>query len=130
MAIFALIIGYTSINLIRPQTKASLDTTVTTLVSDIKEQQIQAMAGDSASAFGIYFESNKYTLFKGGIYNPLSSSNFAINLDQGLSINTTASVVFTQRSGETSPTSFILKNNTSNEQKTITINSFGAVTIQ
>src|SRR3989344_9266975 len=65
MGIFALMLGFTSINLIRPQTQANLDTTVTTLVSDLKEQQIRAMTGDGPSDYGVNFEPGRYTLFTG-----------------------------------------------------------------
>lgn len=141
MGIFALMLGFASINLLRPQTQASLDTTVKTLVSDIRVQQIKAMAGDtqdtgSALDHGIYLESNRYTLFRGA-YNPTEPSNFIINLETGLQLTTTlpsSQIVFSKRSGEISgfvagQNTITLQNTQSAEQKIITINRYGAVTI-
>ena len=130
MGIFAIMFGFASINLLRPQTQATLDTIVTTLVSDLKEQQIRAMTGDGPSAYGVYFEPSRYPLFTGPIYSASAADNFSVNMEEGITISPTTSVVFAQRSGETTTTTFTITNTNSGEQKTITINILGAVTIQ
>ena len=131
MGIFAIMIGFTSINLIRPQTTSSLYTTIDQINSDLKQQQIRAMSGDGASSYGVYFETNRYTLFTGSAYSVGASDNFIVNLEGGITIsNPQTSVVFAQRSGETTSTSFTITNTNSGEQKIITINSLGAITIQ
>ena len=130
MGIFALMLGFTSINLIRPQTQANLDTTVTTLVSDLKQQQIRAMSGDGPSAYGVYLEPNRYTLFTGSIYSAGATDNFSINMDGGVTLSPTTQIVFAQRSGETSTTTITVTNTNSNQTKTITINQYGAALVQ
>src|SRR3989337_3900526 len=75
MGIIAILISFMSINLLKPQTTASTSSSVQILGADIKEQQIKAMSGDSdfettTDSQGIYFESNRYTLFRGPTYAP------------------------------------------------------------
>lgn len=130
MGIFALMLGFASINLIRPQTQANLDTTVTTLISDLKGQQIRAMSGDGPSAYGVFFEQNRYTLFTGSSFSAGATDNFSVNMEGGITISPTTSVVFAQRSGETSTTSILVTNTNSNQTKTVTINQYGAASIQ
>src|SRR3989344_6035142 len=115
MGIFALMLGFASINLIRPQTQANLDTTVTTLVSDLKQQQIRAMSGDGPSAYGVYLEPNRYTLFTGSSYSAGATDNFSINMDGGVTLSPTTQIVFAQRSGETNTTTITVTNTNSNQ---------------
>ena len=130
MGIFALMVGFASINLIRPQTQASLDTTVTTIVADLKEQQIKAMTGNGASSYSVRFNNSNYILFTGSSY-PSPTDNFTINLDPNLQITPNpTTIVFAQRSGESNTTTLTVTNTASSEQKTIIINILGSVTIQ
>jgi prepilin-type N-terminal cleavage/methylation domain-containing protein len=129
MGIFAIMVGFASINLIHPQTQASLDTTLTSLVSDLKEQQIRAMTGDDKSAYGVHITANNYTLFTGSSYST-GTEYFTVSLNSGLSISTPSDIIFAQRSGETTQATFTLTNSTSSESKTIIINTLGAIKIQ
>ena len=133
-------LGFASINLIRPQTQASLDTTVKTLVTDIAQQQIKAMGGDTdgtseAIEHSIRFEANRYILFRGTIYSAAEPSNFSVNLEGSLQLSTSfpsSQVVFQKRSGEvTVPGSntVTVQNIQTGQQKIITINKYGAITI-
>lgn len=143
MAIFAIIAGFATINLIKPQTKASIEGTVTTLVSDLRQQQLKAMAGDgesqtSSQHFGVCLQTSKYTLFRGSTNCPSNSDNFDVNVGPNLSITTTlpgSSAIFTKRSGEVSgyvsgSDTITITNTASGEQKILTINRYGAITIQ
>jgi prepilin-type N-terminal cleavage/methylation domain-containing protein len=139
IGIIAIVSSFAVINLIRPQTKASLDSTLTPLVSDIKEQQLKAMVGDGSgstpSAYGIYFETNKYTIFKGNTYSLSDTNNFIVNLQGDTSITNTFTsnqIVFSQRSGEV--VGFSSPNNTltissGGDSKTITVNALGNINI-
>jgi type II secretory pathway pseudopilin PulG len=139
IGLFTILSSFAVINLIRPQTKANLDSTLTPLISDVKEQQLKAMIGDgggaSASAYGIYFESNKYTLFKGSSYTPGDANNFVVSTQGNTTISDTFvsnQVVFGQRSGEV--VSFSASGNTitltsSGDSKTITVNALGSVNV-
>lgn len=108
ITIFALLVGFTTINLLQPQTRATLGSTVTTLVADIKEQQTKAMAGDSlgsgtADNHGIYFEKTRYIIFKGPGYVVSDPTNFVVNIDPGLSLYfnlPNSQIFFSQNSGE------------------------------
>jgi len=142
MTIFAIMAGLISVNLIRPQTSASVDSVVNILVSDVKAQQIKSMVGDSdvsssAQNFGIYFESNKYTLFSGSSFIPADAKNFVVNLDTNISIvNNTflQPTIFVRRSGEvtglgTGSNSLTIQNAETGDQKIITINRLGTLTV-
>ncbi len=146
MGIFAIISTFTTINLLKPQTKASIETVASTLVSDLRQQQIKALVGDSegqasAQYFGIYFGSSSYTLFRGSSYGLDPAGDFIINLNPNITLTNTLPVspgnqiVFVKRSGEVSgyvsgSDTITLLNTASGEQKTITINRYGAITIQ
>ena len=141
MGIIAILISFITINLLKPQTTASTASAVQILEADIKEQQIKAMSGDSdgessTDSQGIYFESNRYTLFRGPNYTS-GSHYFQVDMDQNLILSNTipsSQVVFMKRSGEvanyTSGSDTITLSHTqSGEQKIITINRYGAITI-
>ena len=141
MGIIAILVSFISINLLKPQTTASIASTVQILGADIKEQQIKAMSGDtdgesSTDSQGIYFESNRYTLFRGPNYAS-GSHYFQVDMDQNLILSNTlpsSQVVFTKRSGEaanyTSGSDTITLSHTqSGEQKIITINRYGAISV-
>ena len=137
IGLFTILSSFAVINLIRPQTKANLDATVTVLISDIKEQQLKAMIGDAGGdtpgAYGVYFGTNQYTLFKGSTYSPSDTNNFVVSFQGDATSTTTfasSQVVFSQRSGEVA--SFSASNNTvtitsSGDAKTITINALGTI---
>jgi len=142
VGLFAILSSFALINLLKPQTKVSVDSTTTTLISDIKEQQLKAMAGDTdgtstSLSHGIYFQSNRYTLFRGTSYQPAENSNFTVNLDTNLTFSSitfpSTQIVFTKRSGDITgftagSNSVTIRNVLSGEQKTITINRYGVVT--
>lgn len=142
MAVFAILSGFIVVNLFRPQTQSVVNATVTTLVTELRQQQIKAMSGEtegapSAQAFGLFIEPTSYTLFKGTSYNASDPSNFKVNLDANLALSTSFSssqVIFSQLSGEVQ--SFVagqntitLTNTAGGEQKTVTINRYGVVDV-
>lgn len=140
MGLLAALSGLTIINLTRPQTRASLDGIVATLVADLRSQQIKAMAGDSltaasAQAHGVYVQSGAYTLFKGASYSSSDADNFVVQADAGVALNTTlpsTQVVFTKGSGTFSgfasgQNSITVSN--AGESKVITINRYGVVAV-
>lgn len=127
MGLVAVLSVFTTINLIRPQTKASLDITITTLVSDLRSQQTKAMIGDTGISFGIQFNPQNYVLL---------NDSFSVSLDSNLSLTTTfpsSQVNFARVSGEVS--GFVDGSNTitvssGGESKTITVNRYGVVNVQ
>jgi hypothetical protein len=103
------------------------------LRSDLKQQQLKAMDGDSTngtatpSNHGIHFESNKYTLFK-NTYNVSDTTNFIVNLDSNISITTTGDLIFTQGSGQITGLSTITLEDSFHNQRNLNINEMGVVT--
>lgn len=105
MTLFAL--AY--ITLFKTQQHLSLTSTAAVIVSEIKTQQAKAMSGNvegvsDTVSFGIHFESNKYVLFKGTVYNPADTANFPVNLEENLEFSEIkfpdSNIIFIKGSGE------------------------------
>lgn len=141
IAIMSVFFVLLSINLIGAKPKASLVTSITTFVGDVKQQQIKAMTGTTASGvsldFGMYMETNRYTLFNGSSYSPLTPTNFIVNLDDYIQFSNinlpSSSIVFNRESGEVAGFSagsntLTIKNTLDSTEKTITVNRYGVVT--
>lgn len=89
MSIIATLIGLATISLANTQQRASLNNSVQVFISDIRQQQIKAMVGDTqegatSDSYGIHTDSNKYVLFKGTSYDPVASSNFIVDLSSNI----------------------------------------------
>lgn len=142
IAIIIFLTGFMTFSLTRTQQHTSTNTTLDTIVTDIKQQQLKAMVNDTQGSGiinpqGIYFQANKYTLFDGNTYSASDPNNFIVNLDTNLQfVNITfpnSSIIFAKGSGEVSnyvsgQNTIQIKNTSSNETKTITINQYGAIT--
>lgn len=135
MSIMATLIGLTTINLVNSQQRASLSSLVQNLISDIRQQQIKAMVGDTegaadANSYGVHIDSNKYVLFRGISYDPLEISNFAVNLPNNMIFVTPGlDIIFSKVSGDiVAAASFQLQDTTNGNLKTIQINKYGVVT--
>jgi prepilin-type N-terminal cleavage/methylation domain-containing protein len=142
MGLFGVAAGLTYINFIRPQNTVSLDGAVKTLMADIKSQQTKAMAGDSGSAssaqaHGIYVQSGQYTLFKGSTYSAGDTDNFVVLAPTGVTFSTSftdTQVVFTKGSGDftgysASTNTVTVSSGPTSENKVITLNRYGAITV-
>lgn len=141
MGIFAILASFATINLIQPQTQATLNTTVPQITTDIKTQQIYAMSGESnglssPQLHGIYFGTTSYTLFAGNSYDSENPSNLEVELEQGLVIENVTfldnQVVFRRGSGEirnfdSANNTFDIRNTVSNEVINFEINRYGAI---
>jgi prepilin-type N-terminal cleavage/methylation domain-containing protein len=140
MGIILMLFGFTSFSVINTQRTVSVNGIADVLVSDLSSQQNKAMQGfgnSSGTSYGIYFEANKYTLFKGSTYSPTDLANFTVNLDKGISFaNITFqgnSVVFNPVTGEVNGfsngnNSIKILDTNGNKSVTITINRYGVVT--
>ena len=133
MGIFAILTSLATINLVSAQHTASIDTTTTTLVADLKQQQTKAMTGDTEgrsapSPYGVHFDTTKYVLFH-GTYNAADTSNFTINLEGSLRFTTTGDILFSQVSGErTGLNPIVLQDSMTTRHKSITTNTYGVIT--
>lgn len=134
------LLAMASISFLPFRSKSGLDTTALTLISDIRSQQIKAMAGDTEgrqnpASYGIHFENDSYILFHGEDFIPGDPSNFNVPLGDLETESTLPSsqIIFASKSGEVN--SFAVGQNTItirdtvlNTAKTITVNRYGVVT--
>ncbi|KKS47676.1 hypothetical protein A3J20_03175 [Candidatus Gottesmanbacteria bacterium RIFCSPLOWO2_02_FULL_42_29] len=140
MAILLVLYAILSVNISQTPEHSSLTTQMTTLVSDIKNQQLKALAGQTSegisSAYGIYFSPNSYTLFSGTSYSDASPSNITVNLNDNLTFDNVnlpqQSVVFSALTGEVTAydsgqNTLSLSNSITNDRQTLTLNAWGAV---
>lgn len=141
MFVFATLSGVVTINLLRAQSKTSLDTELSALLAEIKNQQTLAMSGNIQNGsdptdYGIYFGTNSYTVFSGSSYTVDNSTNFVVSLRNNVSFSSVSfpsnTIIFQRASGEIA--NF---NSTQNqfsiisqggEQKTVTLNRYGVFT--
>ena len=142
VTIFSLLLGLITINLLNSKQKASFNSSLTQLVSDIKQQQTSAMSLDTqgantTSAYGIYFGQTSYTLFRGSAYVATDGANFVINLGENVQFSSVSfpgsSIIFQKLSGEIlgfnpNLNSVTIKGTQNNQQKTIQINRYGVIT--
>ncbi len=138
MGIIAVLFGISSINLLGAKNKVSLNSAVNVLVTDLSQQQLKAMVGDSEgnpigpNSYGVYFDPSgtKYWLFQGAGYNPADQFNFAVTLGDNIIFSPIPStVIFTKGSGETGlANSITVKNSVTNEQRTVSLNQYGIIT--
>ncbi len=142
ITVMIILLSITTVSLEKTQHKTSLGTTVTTLLTDMREEQTKAMSGDTegratVDSYGLYVQQNKYTIFHGTTYNPADTTNYDVNLDPSLQFTTitlpNSSLIFFKGTGEfynfaNGSNTFTLKNTVTNDTKTITINRYGVVT--
>lgn len=134
VSILAILIGFITINLTSAQHKASISTTVQTVIADLNSQKIKAMVGDiesgtNAGPYGIHFDASQYVLFYSSTYSPLDPRNFEVLLSENLEFTTLTDVVFSQIEGELPlSTAITLRDKNNGEEKTIQLNRYGVVT--
>ena len=115
--------------------------TSTVIASDLKNQQIRAMVGDTEGRgvpdnYGVKILSTQYVLFHGVSYNSSDTTNYAIPVSTGYTLSSTFAndtVLFASESGELvnsvqNQDTIILTNTTSGQTKTIRLNKYGTIT--
>jgi len=140
VGVFFMLFGFIILNLPSVIRSENVNTTVDTLITDIRSQQVKAMSGagdgTAGSSFGIYFASDRYVLFRGSVYSPSDTSNFTVNLDPSLNISNvtfpSSVLVFSQASGSakgyvSGSDTLVVKNLVGIQQKTVRVNRFGTV---
>lgn len=141
MGIFVILAGFATINLLRSQRSADLNSTTTSIIADIKQQQARSILGEtsggsSAVVHGVYFESNRYTLFAGSTYTAGDPANFVVNLSSGLTLTTafpSSQVTFNLQSGEitgfTGSSNSVTLTASGGQVKTLTLNKYGVFSV-
>lgn len=141
VAIVAILVALAATNLTGFQNATYLENTTTTVVDDLKQQQLKAMTGDTEgrgtlSPYGIKFETTRYVLFYGLTYSSTDTSNVPVNFDNNIQLSSTTLpqgiIIFQKGSGEvynfiSGSNTITLRNTNTNQQKTITINKYGTI---
>jgi prepilin-type N-terminal cleavage/methylation domain-containing protein len=140
MGILSLLLGIVIVNIGNVRSSASVNTTVTTFISDIKNQQTKAMTGDTegrgiADTYSISIQPSQYILFHGQIYNPSDTTNFSVPIDATFQLSTTFpsnTIIFATSSGQitnyiSGQDTVVIRDPRTNEQKTIRFNKLGSV---
>lgn len=141
LGIVSILFTVTSFSIARSRNTISLDSTVSSLINDIKSQQLQAMSGFTQAGvqnpyYGIYFENKSYTLFHTNGWQAENKANFSIDLDKDSQFNTVNlfkdQIVFASASGtienfDPNKNYVTIKNIYSGEQKTVYFNKFAVV---
>ncbi len=128
-------------SLTQNQRQTEIDSAGSLLISDLRNQQIKSMLGDTetaatATSAGIYFQTDRYTLFRGQTYSAQDSGNVVVILDPQFEFTATnfpsSQIVFARGSGEagnfTSDSySLTLTDIQSQVSRVITVNKYGVV---
>lgn len=142
MAIVSILFAISIVNLNTLQQNTYQNTSEEIFISDLKLQQLKSMTGDNNNSasfqpFGIHFETNSYTLFRGTDYSASDPENFTVELNPNLSFSNVefanSRIIFAKNSGEI--VGFVDGNNTititnsiTNTSSVITLNRYGVVT--
>lgn len=138
--IFLTLMGIATVSVLTSRQKAQSNTTLKTIITDLRQQQIKAMVGSTegsqVGSYGIFFWANSYTLFHGSAYNPADPSNSVVNLGEGVSITNIlfpqSLVIFATRSGEivnysSGSDSITVTTFSTGENKVVRLNQYGVV---
>ena len=111
------------------QVSNQLDTTAFEIVQTLRMAQARAMAGDEGSIFGVHLESQKFVLFKGGVYQNGEVANEINEVPRTLNVSTSfgPDITFSKIKGETSTAGTITILSDINESKVIQINAKGNI---
>lgn len=145
LVVFTIVIilyGLISFSLHSSQQKISIQSTINTFVTDLRQQQLKAMSADTEGrgtidSYGIHLAQNQYTLFHGTTFNPNDVANFTVSMPNNIQFTTIlfpgSNIIFTKGSGEINgfvngQNTLMLQSTVTAESKTITINRYGIVT--
>ncbi len=144
LAIFTILVSLTTINFIRPNREAISSKTSDELLATIREAQEKSIAGFSTNNiasenFGIHFEKDSFTLFRGTTFVVAEPWNFKTTLPTNLEFSViglpTRDLVFGKGSGEIvnfNPTQkqVTLRDKETGNLRNFIFNFFGVVNVQ
>jgi len=142
ITILGLIIVFSSVVFSNQQSQISLESSILEVNSAIRESQNKSISQSQDTSgdenFGIYFTGSSYTVFKGNSYSAGNSTNFTRNFGSGIHLATinlpSSQLVFDRITGRlttySQAQSSIVFSTFDNVTKTVTINPYGAITIQ
>lgn len=141
MGLVGLLMAIVGQTLFRSEQSVNLDTVAQKMISDIKNQQMHAMTGDTATPgtfidYSVRFEETQYILYPGLVYSPGNSANTVISVVAPISISSMtipdSTISFSRLSGDvrdfaTGSDTVTVRNDQTGQTKTIRINKRGAI---
>ncbi|HSW89385.1 MAG TPA: type II secretion system protein [Patescibacteria group bacterium] len=141
ISVFLILLAFAAPNILRTRNSAVVNTSIDTVLADIKQQQLKSMVGDTggsgnASSYGVYFGTTSYTLFKGSTYNSSDTTNVVVPLEGSVQFSNVtllnSQVVFARGTGEisgfvTGQDSFSLSEPSGGRVTSATFNKYGVV---
>lgn len=141
VGILGLLFSITFISIFNVRVISTNSSTASVITSDLKNQQIKAMVGDTEGRgvpdnYGVKILTNQYVLFHGVNYNPNDTTNFPVPVENGYTLSTTfanGTLLFASESGEIvgflpAQNTITLTNTTTGKTKTIHFNKYGTIT--
>lgn len=141
MGIIAVLFSIASILMLNLIPKATLSSLSEVLIAELKNQQLRAMAGDASVSgsiqdFGFHISGQQYTLFRGSVYDSQITDNFAVAIEDPITLETTFAnqqIVFDSGSGEIlnfidGQDTVTLRNTQSGETIILELNRYGVIT--
>jgi prepilin-type N-terminal cleavage/methylation domain-containing protein len=144
LAVLATLFGLVWINLLGSREKASTAAATDTFVSDLRNQQLKAMLGDTEGRvgndiYGIFLGTTSYTMFHGAVYSPADPANQQVVLGDNMQFQNIlfpgSVILFASGSGEllayaSTTASVKIVNTVSNDLRTVQLNSLGVVSYE
>lgn len=111
------------------QSFGALNSSKQEVLENIRLTRSKALAGENNSSFGVYFSSNKYTIYQGDSYVARDQSQDFINeLPAGISFSGLSEIRFTLKTGLPSIAGTLTMTNASdNSTSSISVNSAGLI---
>ncbi len=142
MAIVSTLFAISIVSLNTFQQNTFQNTSEDVFISDLKLQQLKSMTGDNNSTssfepFGIHFEANSYTLFRGDTYSASDPENFTVVLNPNLTFSevefSNSQIIFEANSGEIAHftpgnNTITINNSVTGTDAVITLNRYGVIT--
>lgn len=141
IGILGLLFSITFISVFNIRVISTNNSTTSIITSDLKNQQIKAMVGDTEGRgvpdnYGVKILSSQYVLFHGVNYNQADNTNFSVPVENGYTLSTTfpnSLMLFASGSGEivgfvSNQNTITLTNTSSSRTKTLHFNKYGTIT--
>lgn len=145
LVFFTIIFALVTVNLTGLIPNENLDQSVLSFISEVRKQQLKAMAGDAESTavtseYGVFLGSDHYSLFKGSTYNPSDTNNIRVELPSNIRFSVSTAIpaqtiLFQALNGEvalvaTSSAEILLTDSILQQSKVVKINTLGVVYVE
>lgn len=141
MGILGVLVTLGTMSLFKARFSTYESTQIDNLAADMALQQTRAMTGDVAgagtvTAYGIYFQSDRYTLFKGNSYTAGNPDNVTVTLNPAFTFSSigfpSGQLIYASKSGAfanyvSGQNTVVLRNEGSQATQTLHVNSYGVL---